>query len=123
MALRSAGGGLHGDVQVLGKVAADLGRVVQDGDAHRLQTARQARSPTSSSSCGELIAPPDRITSPPSARASTRSPQLDPVARWPSEQHAVDLRAGQHRQVRRGARTGSRKARRAENRWPSFCVT
>ena len=84
---RLLGGVLDVDLEVVLEVAADPGQVGDDRDAEPLEVGR-VPMPESSSSCGELIAPPHRMTSPAShAGVAAAGPQVvdagDPVPSRP----------------------------------------
>ena len=89
------------------------------GRARRRCRAPRARSalptPESWSSCGELIAPPQRITSPASTRSGRHaSATSTPTARVPSKSTRVDERAASHLEVRAPQDRVQVRARRAE---------
>ena len=78
---RLRGGVLDVDLEMVLQVLPHAGQVGHDADAERLAARTRAPMPESWSSCGELIAPPQRITSPArtvSAAAPALARVLDP---------------------------------------------
>jgi hypothetical protein len=81
---RLLAGVLDVDLEVVLQVLADAGQVGDDVDAERRSSAALP-TPESCSSCGELIAPPQRITSPARTRSAAAAARYStPTARVPS---------------------------------------
>ena len=85
------------DLEVVLQVLADAGQVVDDRRRRAARGARASPTPETWSSCGELIAPPQRITS--SARIVAPA-DLDADRARALEDDALDERARAHLEVR-----------------------
>ena len=89
------------DLEVVLQVLADAGQVVHDVDARAPRARSALPTPESWSSCGELIAPPQRITSPASIRSGpVASRHLDADRARAVEEDPVHERAAAHLEVR-----------------------